>query len=124
MKYLQAKMFDTYLITATYLRTELKKLDGHRYGIILWRDDTGEDKFLSDVIEALVLDGVKAHILNGIKAPILDGHFSLFVRGDKEPFSKIDIEKYGEVDKKLYEKAKEIAIGKSRLHKNLFFDST
>lgn len=89
-----------------YALTELRKLQGHSYGILLWKGGNEKDVYLSDIVEAT----------------ILDGHFILAVRGDK-PFEIIDIRRVGEVDWRLYKKAKEIAIEKSRLYESLFFDS-
>jgi len=94
------------LLEIHYWVTELRKLD-KGYGIFLWRDDVGEDLFLSEIVEAI------PH----------DGHFHLMVRGNK-PFDTLEVGKASELGARLYGKAKEIALEKSRLYKNLFVDST
>jgi hypothetical protein len=86
---------------------ELRKLQGHCYGILLWSDNNEEGH----------LDGVVESITH-------DEHFKLFVRGQPEPFYILDIEGNSEeVDRRLYEKAKELALEKSKLNKSKFVDS-
>lgn len=92
-----------------YLIAELRRLGGNRYGVVLWKGE--ELKYLSDVIES----------------KIKDGHFSLIWReileNKTESFGDVSVKDGEELDRMLYEKAKEVAIEKSKLYKILFVDS-
>ena len=91
-----------------YCLTELRRLQGHCYAIILWIDENEKEVYLSDIVEAV----------------IHKDHFHLTVRGKEIGLTPFDMTEGKELDKKLYERAKEIALEKSRLYKNLFVDST